>query len=188
MHLLAQDKATVPFQATIFEMLSQVLGMRPLENTTAETLGSALQQPKAWERVQSILTRGGKERAESSSPEMSDLNDKAMGLYEKLAGHPVALGDVLVSNKGIETLKSIVQGKNGNLIPRGLEVLFLLVAGTGTAGRRKITEEMGQLLRETSSHEMLQSAIVSVLSEMAKNEESAQGLVDGQGQWPAFHV
>mmetsp|Transcript_14466 Transcript_14466/g.27557 ORF Transcript_14466/g.27557 Transcript_14466/m.27557 type:complete len:587 (+) Transcript_14466:112-1872(+) len=175
--LLKQDRA----ETDVVPCHTAVLGLfgKMLENESiAIGLVPVLVRAKAWACIEDILTEGNdlKER----SPDIMGLQDKAMGLYEKMAASNPATAELLVENEGVETLKCIVQGKNGELIPRALEILYQLSATTGTDGRSKITEEMGELLRD-SRHELLQTAIISLLSEMAQDEETAQGLLQGQG-------
>ena len=175
--LLKQDRTDtdiVPCHTAVLALFGKML-----ENENiAGGLVPTLIRTKAWACIEDILAEGNelKER----SPDMTELQDKAMGLFEKMAASNPTTAKLLVGNEGVETLKFIVQGKNGALIPRALEILYQLSATTGTDGRCKITEEMGELLRD-SRHELLQTAIISLLSEMAKDEETALGLLQGQG-------
>lgn len=188
--LLSQDRAepgAVACQTAVLDWFGKMLQDESIPVGLVPTLIST----KVWERLQEIMTEGSEHK--ERSPEMAELQDKAMGLYETMAASNSETATLLLNNRGVETCKVIVKGKNGALIPRALEVLFQLSATTDTDGRCKITEEMGELLRD-SPYELLQTAIISLLSEMAKDEETAKGLLRGQGveslvyTWETYHT
>ena len=169
---LSKDSATVTCQTNIFDFFIRLMN----NESTKSGFVPYLIGLSGWECLRKILTEGSK--AAAVNEEIATLQDKSMTLLEMMASSSDAA--VLVQHQGVETLKSIVQGRNGALIPRALEVLYLLSATTGTDGRCKITEEMGELLRECRDVR-LQSAIISLMSEMAVDEATAEGLVKGQG-------
>ena len=109
----------------------------------------------------------------------TELKDNALSLLEQMASNGTA-AKLLVNHNGVETLVHIVRGKNGTFIPRCLEALCNICELGGTSGRKKVTEHASAIVKDSEDSKLV-SAVISVLSEMAKDEDTAKGLLQGKG-------
>mmetsp|Transcript_25270 Transcript_25270/g.47959 ORF Transcript_25270/g.47959 Transcript_25270/m.47959 type:complete len:461 (-) Transcript_25270:160-1542(-) len=108
-----------------------------------------------------------------------ELQDNGLSLMEQMTWDSTA-AKLLVQHQGVETLLHVAQGRNGKFIPRALESLCNICELGGTCSRKKVTELVGHVI-QTSDDSKLVSALISVLSEMAKDGETVKGLLQGKG-------
>jgi len=108
-----------------------------------------------------------------------ELQDNALSFVEQMTWDSTA-AKLLVQHQGVETLLHVAQGRNGKFIPRALESLCNICELGGTSCRKKLTEQVGHVI-QASDDSKLVSALISVLSEMAKDEDTAKGLLQGKG-------
>lgn len=108
-----------------------------------------------------------------------ELQDNALTLVEQMTSDSSA-AKLLVLHEGVESLVRLAQGRNGKFIPRALDSLCNICELAGTTGRKKVTQQVSNVI-QTSDDYKLVSALISVLSEMSKDEDTVKGLLQGKG-------